>query len=216
VNHDLRDRLAHLYWLGGSPCAGKSTIAERLGKRWGIEVYHIDEAFDRHAVRFDAVKQPTLTKWTSTPWNDLWMQPQDVLLTEAIAAYTEHFALFLEDLLARPDNTPLLVEGNPIMPHLLTDLIANPRRALWLVASSDFLRATYPYRGTWVQGVVSQCAAPNLALTNWLNRDAAFAEWVGEEARRLGFQVEIVDGTRSLAQMESVAEAWFGLAHNLR
>ncbi|MEU8662863.1 hypothetical protein [Actinoplanes philippinensis] len=38
-----------LWWIGGSPCAGKSTVAGRIAGRRGVPVYSCDDAFDRHA-----------------------------------------------------------------------------------------------------------------------------------------------------------------------
>lgn len=44
----LRRQLARVYWLGGSPCAGKSLIADSLVQTYGFQVYRCDDAFFRH------------------------------------------------------------------------------------------------------------------------------------------------------------------------
>ncbi|MEJ2208915.1 MAG: hypothetical protein P8129_07755 [Anaerolineae bacterium] len=76
--------LAHVLWLGGSPCSGKSSIARLLADRYGLRTYSCDEAFGRHREKLTAESQPTLYKWTHTPWADLWTQPAGVLLAEGV------------------------------------------------------------------------------------------------------------------------------------
>ena len=44
----LQQALAHVYWLGGSPCAGKSSIADSLVERYGFRLYRCDEAYFVH------------------------------------------------------------------------------------------------------------------------------------------------------------------------
>ena len=65
----------HIYWLAGSPCAGKSTISHLLGEQFGLQVYSVDEQFERHSQTFTPQQQPVLYRWTHTSWNDLWAQP---------------------------------------------------------------------------------------------------------------------------------------------
>ena len=35
-------------WIGGSPCCGKSSVAEILRDRFGLNYYKCDDHFDRH------------------------------------------------------------------------------------------------------------------------------------------------------------------------
>lgn len=60
----------NVFWLGGSPCSGKSSISEILADRFDLDVYHVDEAFKTHAQRLDPVHQPTLAKWRESSWNE--------------------------------------------------------------------------------------------------------------------------------------------------
>jgi cytidylate kinase len=41
------------YRIGGSPCSGKSTIADRLAATYGMQVYRCDDAFFRHQMSID-------------------------------------------------------------------------------------------------------------------------------------------------------------------
>jgi predicted kinase len=46
----LRERLRHVYWVGGSG-AGKSTIVRRLAARHGLRLYATDDVMANHARR---------------------------------------------------------------------------------------------------------------------------------------------------------------------
>jgi hypothetical protein len=47
----LRERLGHVYWIGGGSGAGKSTIAGRLAARHGLGVYATDDVMPDHGCR---------------------------------------------------------------------------------------------------------------------------------------------------------------------
>jgi adenylate kinase family enzyme len=37
----------NIYILGGSPCCGKSTIAEKICEKYGIQYYKVDNYLDK-------------------------------------------------------------------------------------------------------------------------------------------------------------------------
>ena len=39
---------SNIYWIGGSPCSGKSSIAELLCKEFGFNYYKCDDHLDRY------------------------------------------------------------------------------------------------------------------------------------------------------------------------
>jgi len=211
MDTDLKETLAHIFWLGGSPCAGKSSICEVLAERHNLRCYHCDVAFNEHRHRFTPAGQPTLFKWTHTPWDELWMQPAAVLLDEAIACYREHFDLILQDLRAFPKTIPILAEGNPLLPDRVFDLLRHPRQAIWLVPTAEFQKKCYPERGAWVQTILSQCTDPDQAFQNWMARDIAFANWITGKATALQLTLLPVDGQRTIAENAELVARHFGL-----
>src|SRR4051794_31012591 len=48
---DLIFDLKHVFWLGGSSCAGKTSIARLLAAAHGLLVYSCDDAFEAHRRR---------------------------------------------------------------------------------------------------------------------------------------------------------------------
>ncbi len=37
-----------VYWIGGSPCSGKTSIASILSEKYGLFYYQADNYFDNH------------------------------------------------------------------------------------------------------------------------------------------------------------------------
>jgi 2-phosphoglycerate kinase len=198
-----------VYWLGGSPCAGKSTVAGALSRRFGLDLYRVDDAFEGHARRLDPARQPALVRWCAASANERWLQPIDVLLRDAIACYREHWGLVLDDIGARRETRPLLVEGTALLPDEVA-AAAPAHHALWLVAAPDFQRRHYRERG-WARGVVSASDDPGRAFDNWMERDVRFAAWVAAEVDALGLRRLTVDGARTVDQVADAVAAHFGL-----
>ncbi len=71
----LQQELTHVYWLGGSPCAGKSSIADALAETHRLYLYRTDEAFFRHEKIVTPELQPILHKLTHYSAEELWMRP---------------------------------------------------------------------------------------------------------------------------------------------
>jgi 2-phosphoglycerate kinase len=197
--------LEGVFWLGGSPCSGKSSISEIIASRFSLDVYRVDEAFESHAQRFDPLRHPALTKWSKSSWNQRWMQPVESLVQEAIACYREHFTLVLEDMLSLPKRKSLLVEGTALLPAQVASVLSRQSRAIWSIPSADFQRAHYSRRD-WVRGILAQCTKREEAFHNWMERDIRFAQWIEAEASATHLSLLRVDGNRTIEQnAEAVA-----------
>ena len=205
---DSEHKLENVFWLGGSPCAGKSSISEIIASRYGLDVYHVDEAFEVHAQRFDPVRQPTLTKWLASSWDQRWMQSADKLVQEVIACYQEHFTLILEDVFALPKGRPLLVEGTALLPRLVAKVLASQSHGIWLIPTASFQTAHYAERA-WAQSIAAQCSNPEEAFQNWMLRDCRFAEWLEAEVSALQFSFLRIDGNRTITENAEAVAAHF-------
>jgi 2-phosphoglycerate kinase len=200
-----------VFWLGGSPCAGKSSISEILAKRFGLEVYHVDEAFDLHLQHIDDARQPALMKWRESSWNQRWIQPIDDLVEDVIGCYREHFGLMYEDILKMQGENNLLVEGTALLPRQVASVSTHHNQAIWLIPSTEFHRAHYSQRD-WAGDIMAQCDEPEVAFHNWMERDVRFARWVEQEANALNLAVLRVDGKRTLEENAESVAAHFELA----
>jgi hypothetical protein len=208
---DLSEQLRHVYWIGGSPCSGKSTIVHLLSEGWAFYSYNCDDAFQRHGEQITPEEQPTFYRVLHMTWDEIWMRPVEELLADVLAVYGEEFDLILHDLLALPAGRPVVAEGAALLPSLVRQALADPSHAIWVVPTEVFQRHHYPERGAWVQQIVSRCTHPEEAFGNWMDRDIAFGRWVAREARERGLCVLTVDGTRTIRENAERVKQHFGV-----
>ena len=197
--------------MGGSPCSGKTSIADLLADQYGLVVCHVDEMFDEFRRRVTRERQPYLYKWTHTPWNDLWMQSRERLLEEAIGCYSEQFEMIVRDLSERSSKEWILVEGSSLLPDRVAEVLREREQAIWIVPTEGFQRERYRVRGGWVEGILGACEDPEGAYRNWMDRDVAFGRWVREQARELDLNVLEVSGQRTIERNAEIVARQFGL-----
>jgi hypothetical protein len=208
---ELRRRLSHVYWIGGSPCSGKSSIVERLSARHAFHSYRADDAFPAHMAQATASAQPHLYRIARMNWDEIWGRPVEVLLQDEIAAYREEWDMIVDDLLALPDELPVIAESAALLPERVQGVLSERRRAIWIVPTEAFQRETYSQRGEWVGEILARCTRPEQSFENWMARDAAYARWVSRQAGRLGLRVLTVSGERCIDENAAIVEAHFGL-----
>lgn len=202
--------LSRIYWLGGSPCAGKSTIADRLAARHGMTIYRCDDAFPDHAQIVDPDTHPTFHRLINLNTDDLWLRPVTQQISEEIELYREEFPLILDDLLALPSDSPIIAEGAALLPDVLAPLDIAPQRMLWMVPSEAFQREHYEKR-EWRHDILRDSSDPDRAWQNWMSRDAGFAREVTWQAKDHGLRSITVDGTRSLDDNDNLVRTHFNL-----
>lgn len=178
------------WWLGGSPCSGKSTVASLLADAAGIGVYSCDDAFDRHAEALGPVRAPTLTRLAGMGIGPRLAQPVDVQVRDVQLAYREQFPLILADVGERD----LVVEGAALLPDLMATAGVPAHRVAFMVPTDEFQRHHYGSR-EWARLLLADLPDPGFAFERWMLRDAQFARLVEEQARDLGYRVFVVDGT---------------------
>lgn len=66
---------SHVYWIGGSPCSGKSTIAEKLARDFSCTYYQCDLFNEKHVTICHPSKHPTMFRLKDMSWNALWSRP---------------------------------------------------------------------------------------------------------------------------------------------
>ena len=194
----IRDRLRHVYWIGGGSAAGKSTISRRLAAEYVLQAYSTDDVMQDHARRSTAEDCPLLHKFMAMSMDERWVNrsPQEML--ETFHWFRgEGFSLIIEDLLTFSRDTGVVAEGFRLLPHLVKPLLADPDHAVWLIPTPEFRKAVIDSRGGRTWEFIARTGDPERALRNLLERDAMFTDGLKEEAQRLEMNIIQVDLTVS-------------------
>jgi len=199
----------NVYWIGGSPCSGKSSISQILGEQFGIPIYHIDDRLPRHLQELNSEQYPALSSWLAASCNERWLKPVDLMVDEAMACYGEQWSLLADEIAAFAERDCLLVEGTALLPQLITQRINRPNQAIWIVPAAAFQREYYAKRA-WVKDILQECSDPAAAFNNWMLRDSKYACRIREQAVRFGYRVLVVDGSQSLATNAEIVARHFG------
>jgi adenylate kinase family enzyme len=205
----VTSRLAHVLWLGGSACAGKSSVARLLSARHGLALYSCDDHFEEHRSRASPERHPRFHRLMDRPVEELWSQPAEDQAADLLGFYEDEMDLVLEDLTAFPG--PVLAEGVGLLPRLLDEVPVEPRRAVWLVSSEDFRLRAYPRRGGFVQEILARYRDPDRTFREWMRRDSLIAEAIAGEARRTAGTVIEIDGRQSIEEISAEVATLLGL-----
>lgn len=200
---------ASMYVIGGSPCSGKSSIAEHLAAEHHLQFYKADDHEDEHPRRVDPERHPTMARYGGMGWNEIWSVPTEQAVSDLFAYYRERFEMVLQDLATFDPEQPLLAEGFPFLPELIHPLGVNHKRAIYLVPTYDFQMQYYSQR-PWVPGILAQCADPQQAFNNWMQRDYLSGRQILQQAQALGYRCVEVDGSLRLDEMASLVRGYFG------
>lgn len=207
----VRDRLAHVYWIGGGSGAGKSTIAARLAAHCGLSVYATDDVMGDHLRRSAAEDTPQLQRFVAMDMDERWVNRSPATMLETFHWYRgEAFGLIVEDLLAAPAGRGVVAEGFRLLPELVAPLLADPRHAVWLLPTPEFRRAAFESRGGLWQ-IAGRTGDPERALRNLLERDRMFTERLGATATGLGLQVIGVGPAMTEDDLMTLVTDAFGL-----
>lgn len=111
-----RTRLQHVRWIGGGTGAGKSTIARRLARAHGLRVYDSDRVIGEHARRSTALKHPLVHRFMATDMDERWVKRSPAVMLETFHGFQgEGFEFVVEDLLALPNDAPILGEAGVLL-----------------------------------------------------------------------------------------------------
>jgi len=203
-----------IYWMSGSPCAGKTTISEIIGQEFSWQIYQIDRHFETYVKRANEKQHPYLTAYKKIGLKDFLLQDPSEQLSQVIGISKEQFQFIQEDIAELSEDAPILVEGSNILASDVTKVVKSSSHCIWLVPTEAFQLETYPKRGWWVQDVLRHHYEPEeavLAFERWMERDALMAKWTASEAQKYDIPVITVDGTVSLLDNAEIVMRHFGL-----
>lgn len=194
-----------IYWIGGSPCSGKSTIAELIADKYDFTYYKCDDAYHNHMKRCRSELHPIMTKLKGLSINDIFSRPVEQQVDETIKFYREEIRLILEDLRSGSSSKPILVEGAALLPENVSPLLYTKDHGVWIIPTAKFQIEQYSKR-EWIQSILEECGDPKQSFENWMNRDIEFAQFIKNDAQSRGLKVIVVDGRNTIEENFAIVE----------
>jgi len=206
----LQKLFSYAYILGGSPCSGKSTIAEMLSAQHGFHYYKADDYESEHMGRAQSDSQPIMFQYSKMKWDEIWSQSPEKLVADEMTYYHERFPFILDDLSLLKLEGPIILEGAAFMPELVASFSVKPENIVFMIPTMEFQLKHYSQR-PWIQSILNECHDPKQAFENWMERDNLFSEEVTRQANKLDFQVIRVDGSVDTQTQFKAIQIQFGL-----
>ena len=199
----VRERLRHVYWIGGGSGAGKSTIARRIAAEHGLHLYATDDVMTDHARRSTPEERPLLDKFIAMDMDERWVNRPPSAMFETFPWFRgEAFKLIIDDLLSLPTSTCVIVEGFRLLPHLVQPLLSVPGRAVWLLPTPEFRKAAIDRRGGSAGGFFAKTSDPEKALQNLMERDRMFTDHLRNQTEH--FELPGIEVDTTMTEQDSI------------
>ncbi len=196
------------YFIGGSPCSGKSTITEILAKKYDLYYFKVDDFLDKFIDRGVGESRTVCMQIRSMTPDETWMRDPIEQCEEELAWYREVFDYVCEEIaqIQNANNVRgFIAEGAAYLPTLMKSLDVPYNRYLSITPTKDFQMFHYSQRD-WVPYVLQDCSDKEKAFENWMERDALFAEDVQRQCEETGYLSLINDGETEIDEMVRIVE----------
>ena len=70
--------MGQIYYLGGSPCCGKSTISEMLVNKYNLRYFKVDDYLNTYTKKGAKDGKPLLSKVSKMTLDELWLRNPDI------------------------------------------------------------------------------------------------------------------------------------------
>lgn len=197
------------YYIGGSPCSGKSTIAEILSEKYNLYYFKVDDFLEKY-IKMGAQKGYEICKkQDSLSPEQIWMRDPVIQCQEELLIYKEIFGFILKDL-KEIDCKGIITEGAAYLPELMKQLNVPYDKYLSIVPTKDF-QVTHYRKREWVPYVLEGCSDKEKAFCNWMDRDHLFAKEVQRQCEEAKYTSIINDGSIEIEKLAYKAIVHFGL-----
>lgn len=199
-----------VYFIGGSPCSGKSTIAQAISEKYGLHYFKVDDYLDKYIKTGAADNKKCCAAAEEMTPEEIWMRDPAVQCKEELLIYEEIFDYILADLKKTDCTNGIITEGAAYLPVLAKRHGIPSDRYISLTPTKDFQIFHYSQR-EWVPYVLAECSDKEKAFENWMERDALFAKAVQQQCGELGYASLINSGDSSAEELIDRVAAHFGL-----
>lgn len=199
-----------VYFIGGSPCSGKSTVAQALSDQYHLRYFKVDDHLEKYMNMAAKDGKPCCKAIANMTPEQIWMREPVVQCDEEIKIYEEIFPYILADVEKTDCAHGVITEGAAYLPSLMKACAVPANRYISITPAKEFQVSHYRQR-EWVPYVLEGCSDKEKAFENWMERDALFAKIVQQQCLHLGYSSLINNGTKAVEDMIAMIAAHFGL-----
>ena len=156
-----------IYYIGGSPCAGKSTTAEILSKKYDLYYFKVDDFLDGYQEKAALKGRPICRKNTEMSSEQIWMRGPVLQCEEEFLFYQEVFEYALADLKQLPCKNGIITEGAAYVPQLMKQA-GIPAGGTWQLLPQKNFRFPISRKRKFVPYVLEGCRDKEKAFENWM------------------------------------------------
>ena len=192
----------NIYYIGGSPCSGKSTIAELLCKKYDFIYYKVDDYLNEYITQAAKCNDTICAKVIKMSPEEIWMRDPSIQNEEEFQIYREIHPFIHNELCKLANKNNVITEGAAFLPEIIHQLAVPQDHYVCITPTKEF--QIYHYRQReWIPYILEGCSNKDEAFMNWMERDALFAEQIRSQCKELGYYSITNDGTHSIDSMLS-------------
>lgn len=197
-------------YIGGSPCAGKSTVAEILSEKYSLYYFKVDDFLDNYTKAGALQGCPICKKNAELNAEQIFMRSPQLQCSEEFAFYKEIFEYLAADLSKISCKNGILTEGAAYVPALMKQAGIPFNRYIAITPSEEFQIFHYKQRG-FVPYVLDGCQDQEKAFSNWMDRDILFAKEVQRQCQQENYAAIVNDGSMDIDALAMRVAVHFGL-----
>ncbi len=199
-----------IYYIGGSPCSGKSTIAQALAEKYGFHYFKVDDYLEQYMQMGAADRKACCAEIQHMSPDQIWLRDPQVQCEEELLIYEEICEYIWADLTKLDDRHGIITEGAAYLP-VLAQRFGIPVSQYLSVTPTKAFQVEHYQRREWVPYVLAGCSDQERAFANWMDRDALFAEAVQQQCQACGYVSLINDGSLPVDALISRVRTHWGL-----
>lgn len=199
-----------IYYIGGSPCSGKSIVAEHLVNKYNLYYFKVEDHLEEYTKKGVNKNLPFCLKQGKTNQKETWMKDRVLQAKEEMLFYKEIFPFILEDLSKIETDQDIVAEGTAFLPELIKQHKISRKKYLSITPCREF-QTNHVRSRNWFDSSVDARSKDDGTLDKWLDRDCYFANEVNLACKKTGYKSIMNDSEKTMEELIDIVSKHFGL-----
>ncbi|XMB66985.1 hypothetical protein RI065_00275 [Mycoplasmatota bacterium zrk1] len=206
-NNVLKEKLKNVYFIAGTNCGGKSTMAKHLSKEFNMIYYSADDHYWNHRQYSDIENQPAMNR-PFTTWDEYFSRNAEKQANWLLDSELEEMDFIILDLieLAKDKNQKVVVDIH-CMPEIFKQ-VSTYGRVIFLLADPELVYNEYFSRddkSDMLKCIMKNTTNPEFSIENTRLVSKVIAQKEIDKAIESGFLCNFRDEeTNFLERAEAV------------